>query len=271
MLTVFDRPTSQRHCDGVSRRTFLTLGGLGLAGAGLTLPQLLAAEQHQGLGSSHKSVIMVYLCGGPPHQDTYEIKEDAPSEIRGPFRAVDTTAPGVRICEHLPKLAQSMDRFAVIRSLVGSRDSHYSYQCMTGHHDTNEPAGGWPHFGSVTSHFQGPVHPGVPPFVSLCYTTQHKPYNEPGPGFLGLGHQSFRPTGPSREDMVLQGVTTDRLADRRKLLQAVQRLSSSMGRVREDGRHGCLHATSDGHPHVIAVVRRLGHQQGARRGASTLW
>jgi hypothetical protein len=116
-----------------------------------------------------------------------------------------------------------MDKLVPIRSLVGAKDAHYSYQCMTGYHESQAAAGGWPSIGSTASYFQGPVHKGIPPFVSLCYTTQHKPYNEPGAGFLGLGHSSFRPTGPSRDDMVLQGITTDQLSNRRSLLSAFDR------------------------------------------------
>lgn len=216
MLTILGRPHSPRYCDGVTRRNFLQIGGL--ACGGLTLPALLELETRAGVGSSHKSVIMVYLCGGPPHQDMFDLKVDAPVEIRGEFSPVKTNVPGIEICEHLPRLAGIMDKLVPIRSLVGARDAHYSHQCMTGYHEQNAPAGGWPHFGSVSSLFQGPVQPGVPPFVSLCYTTQHRPYNEPTAGFLGLGHSSFRPTGPSREDMTLQGVTTNRLGDRRALL-----------------------------------------------------
>ncbi len=208
----------QRFCNGMTRRDVLRIGSLALGG--LTLPQLLRMEAQAGIGGSHKSVIMIYLCGGPPHQDMYDIKIDAPAEIRGPFAAIPTNVPGIQICEHLPRMAKIMDKLVPIRSMVGARDSHYSYQCMTGHHDQQAPAGGWPSLGSAVSYFQGPVHPGVPPFVSLCYTTQHQPYNEPGPGFLGLGHSSFRPTGPSRDDMVLQGVSAERLADRRSLLKA---------------------------------------------------
>ena len=87
MLTVAG--PSSRFCDGLSRRSFLRIGGLGLGG--LTLPQLLRAESASGLRSNHKAVIMVYLPGGPPHQDTFDLKMDAPAEIRGEFR------PGRRI------------------------------------------------------------------------------------------------------------------------------------------------------------------------------
>ena len=223
MLTINGPRDHRRLCKGVTRRDTLRIGALGalgmLSGGGVQLADLLAADS-QHVNRRHKSVIMIYMCGGPPHQDMYEIKEDAPTEVRGPFDAIPTNVPGIRISEKLPKMAAMMDKLAPIRSMVGARDSHYSYQCMTGHHDRQAPAGGWPHFGSAVSHFQGPVTPGTPPFVSLCYTTQHRPYNEPGPGFLGLGHSSFSPKGPGRGDLVLNGITSERLGDRRQLLQS---------------------------------------------------
>ena len=221
MLSVLGKRDRRRLCNGVSRRDVLRIGGMALGG--ITLPQLLELEAAEGTRPSHKSVIMIYLCGGPPHQDMVDIKTEAPAEIRGPFSAIQTNVPGVQLGQHLPMMSRSMDKFVAIRSLVGARDAHYSYQCMTGHHERRAPAGGWPHFGSVVSAFQGPVSPGAPPFVSLCYTTRHRPYNEPGPGFLGLGQSSFAPKGPGREDLVLQGVTADRLGDRRRLLQSFDR------------------------------------------------
>lgn len=219
MLAISGPASKAPYCDGLTRRNFLRIGALGMGG--LSLSQLLALEEAQGgARRRHKSVIMIYMCGGPPHQDMYDIKVDAPREIRGPFQPIATNVPGIQISEKLPRMARVMDKLAIIRSMVGARDSHYSYQCMTGRHNRPEPAGGWPHFGSVSSAFQGPVKAGVPPFVSLCFTTQHRPYNEPSAGFLGLGHSSFRPTGPSRSDMVLKGVSTDRLGDRKRLLAA---------------------------------------------------
>ena len=211
----------QRLCNGLTRRDMLRIGGTALGG--MTLPQLLRLEAEAGVDRGHKALIMIYMCGGPPHQDMYDIKVDAPIEIRGQFKPINTVVPGIQISEKLPRIAAIMDKVVPIRSMVGARDSHYSYQCMTGHHEQNAPAGGWPHFGSAVSHYEGPVHAGIPPFVSLCYTTQHRPYNEPTAGFLGLGHSSFRPTGPSREDMVLQGITGDQLGDRRTLLTSFDR------------------------------------------------
>ena len=208
----------RKLCTGVSRRDALRIGGLGAAG--LSLPQLLKAESAAASANRqrHKSVIMIYLCGGPPHQDMYDIKTAAPKEIRGEFQAIDTNVPGIEICELLPGIARNMDKLVPIRSMVGAKDSHYSYQCMTGYHEQNAAAGGWPHFGSVVSHFEGPVSPGTPPFVSMCYTTKHRHYNEPTPGFLGLGHSAFSPKGPGKDDLILQGITADRLGHRHQLL-----------------------------------------------------
>ena len=220
MLKLFDRQTTgSKFCDGHSRRTFLQIGAMG----SLTLPQLLQAEAASGVANSHKAVIMVYLCGGPPHQDMYDLKPDAPAEVRGEFSPIKTNVPGVEICELMPKMASMMDKFVPIRTMANWQGGHTGFQCFTGNIPNNEPAGGWPHIGSVVSKFQGPVHDGVPPFVSLCYTTQHKPYNEPKAGFLGLGHSSFRPSGPGKDDLVLKDITTDRLGDRKTLLASVDR------------------------------------------------
>ncbi len=218
MLKIFDRQASKsKFCDGQSRRTFLQIGALG----SLTLPQLLQAEAANGVTNSHKAVIMVYMCGGPPHQDMYDLKPDAPAEVRGEFSPVKTNVPGIEICELLPRMASMMDKFVPIRTMANCQSGHTGFQCFTGNISRNEPAGGWPHIGSVASRFQGPVHDGVPPFVSLCYTTKHQPYNEPTAGFLGLGHSSFRPSGPGKDDLVLKDITTDRLDDRKALLASV--------------------------------------------------
>ncbi|MDB5313103.1 MAG: hypothetical protein JWO38_7305 [Gemmataceae bacterium] len=206
--------------DRMSRRGFLTAGALGLGG--LTLPQLLRAEAAAGIRSSRKSVILIYLIGGPPHQDMFDLKPDAPKEIAGPWRPTATNVPGVQICEAFPRLARMMDKLVVVRSLVGNQADHDAVQVFNGHHPRKlpVPSGGWPQLGSTVARVQGPADPAIPPFVSLCYTCTHGPYNEPGPGFLGPALAPFRPMGPARNDMVLQGVTADRLADRKTLLRS---------------------------------------------------
>jgi hypothetical protein len=234
MLTLLGRPDSERFCDGMSRRDFLRIGALGLGA--LSLPELLAAEARAGIGSSKKSVIMIYLVGGPPHQDLFDLKPEAPSEIAGPWRPIATNVPGVEIGELLPRMATMMDKFAVIRSLVGAQAEHDATQCYTGRPPRGAvPAGGWPQFGSVVSKLQGATHVAVPPYVSLCYTCTHGPYNEPGPGFLGMAQQPLRPLGGTRDDMVLNGVTLGRLNDRHRLLSSVDRFR------READRTGAMH------------------------------
>ena len=222
MLTVYANARDERRfCDGVSRRSFLKIGALGLGG--LALPQLLHAETSAGIRSSHKAVIMIYLPGGPPHQDMFDLKMDAPLEIRGEFKPISTNVPGIQICEHLPRLAKITDRIAIIRSLSDAVDDHSDFHCLTGRSKRNQPPGGWPAFGSTVSKLLGPTDPSVPPFIGLEPKMQHRPYNDAGPGFLGAGQRSFRPEGNGKDDMVLNGVSLDRLADRRALLAGFDR------------------------------------------------
>ena len=223
MLTLRHAADGEKLCDGVSRRDFLKIGGLGFGG--LSLAQLLAAEAQAGVRNSRKAVIMIYLVGGPPHQDLFDLKPDAPAEIAGPHRPIRTNVPGIEICELLPQLAQRMDKLVPIRSIVDAQSGHDAYQCYTGRvPGRGVPAGGWPQFGSVVAQQQGQALRGVPPFVSLCYTCTHGPYIEPGPGFLGVGKSPLNPLAASREDMILTGITSRRLGDRRALLTGLDRL-----------------------------------------------
>lgn len=203
-------PTQGRFCDGVSRRNFLQLGAL--AAGGLSLPQLLQAEAQSGVRNSKKAIIMVYLPGGPSHQDMFDIKDDAPVEFRGEFKSISTKVPGNRICEHMPKLAANWDKFAAIRSVVGKADDHSSFHCMTGRSQFKpQPSGGWPSLGAVVSKLQGSSTPGVPPSVG-CNGKEARP------GFLGAACGPFVPSGPAASDMTLNGVTSARLDDRKGLL-----------------------------------------------------
>lgn len=217
-----------------SRRGFLRIGALGLGG--LTLPRLLRAEAAAGVRGSRKSVIFIYLVGGPPHQDMFDLKPKAPAEVAGPWRPIATNVPGVEICEAFPRLARMMDRFAVVRSIVGSQADHDAVQVFNGRDPRKpRPGGGWPQFGSVVARLQGPVDPSVPAFVSLCYPCTHGPYNEPGPGFLGSPFSPFRPTDPGRKDLGLRDVAVHRLADRKTLLKTlddVRRYADARGSIR---------------------------------------
>ena len=219
LLTIYGE--KNRFCDGVSRRSFLKIGGLSLGG--LSMPQLLAAEAQGGKGKSHKAIIMIYLPGGPPHQDMFDLKMDAPSEIRGEFKPIKTNVPGIQICEHLPGMAKMMDKLIPIRTIVGAKDRHESFQCMTGRLRDNQPPGGWPELGSVMAKLEGPVDPAVPAYVGLSPKMQHHPYNNGKPGFLGVGHAPFRPLGETKNDMVLNGISLERLGDRKTLLASFDR------------------------------------------------
>ena len=209
-----------QFCDGISRRNFLKIGGLGLGG--LALPDLLRADAVAKQGRSHKAVIMIFLPGGPPHQDMFDLKMDAPSEVRGEFKPISTKVPGVQICELFPKMAQMMDRLTVIRSMVGADPDHDAYQCMTGRslRRPKPPAGGWPSMGAVLSKLHGSVTSEMPPFIGLAPKMGEMRWANPGkPGFLGSTHAPFQPNGFGKEDMTLNGVTLDRLNDRHFLLE----------------------------------------------------
>src|SRR5262249_43748976 len=150
---------------------FLQIGALAMSG--LALPDLFRAEARSGIRSSHKSIIMVFLPGGPPHIDMFDLKPDAPEEVRGEFRPIRTNVPGIDICELMPRLAAQMHNVALIRSIVETPHDHAAFHCLTGRpRDMQaapgpQPAGGWPALGSVLSKRYGPVDSGVPPFVSL--------------------------------------------------------------------------------------------------------
>ncbi|MFO0903072.1 MAG: DUF1501 domain-containing protein [Pirellulales bacterium] len=210
-----------RLCDRLPRRDFLALGSLALGG--LSLPDLLRAESLAPRPARHKSIIMIYLTGGPPHQDMVDLKPSAPVEIRGEFQPIATNVPGIHISEYMPRVAAMMDKFAIIRSLVGAEDRHSSFQCVTGRLFRNQPQGGWPEIGSILSRLQGPVDPSVPPAIDLSMKMEHLPYNLPGPGYLGMAHTPFKPSGDAMDDMVLQGVSLDRLHERGNLLASLDR------------------------------------------------
>ena len=229
MLTIFGRATKGNgFCDGLNRRDFLTIGGMAMGGLGLS--QILALES-QGAQSSrtHKAVINVFLPGGPPHQDMWDIKVDAPAEIRGEFNPIQTKVPGIEIGELFPKIAAMADKFTFIRSVVGAGGGHDSFQCMNGRKQNPAPAGGWPSMGAWVSKVQGPVNPGIPPHLTLMYKTDHMQWGDPGDGgFLGMGHSPFRLVGGREEiskndNMTLKGITLDRLGDRNSLLQSFDR------------------------------------------------
>ncbi|MFP6763147.1 MAG: DUF1501 domain-containing protein, partial [Planctomycetaceae bacterium] len=225
MLTI-QGPRQRSFCDGVSRRSFLKIGGFAMAGVtNLDLAGILQAEEASGQGRSRKAVINVFLGGGPPHQDMWEIKTRAPKEIRGEFQPISTAVPGVQIGECFPKIAAMADRFAFLRAIVGCHGGHDGYQCLSGwDRRTDATIGGRPAIGPAVAKLFGPTDPGIPPTVALAAPTKHSPWSEPGgPGFLGAGFSPFRPDAEGKANLKLNSVTVDRFDDRKSLLSGLDR------------------------------------------------
>lgn len=225
MLTILG--SKQRFCDGVDRRGFLRIGAFAMGAASLSLADIYRSEARAGLThSSHKAVINIFLGGGPPHQDMWEIKTEAPSEIKGEFKPIATSVPGIQIGESFPKIASQANKYAFIRSVVGARGGHDAIQCMSGWpQESMRPLGGRPSIGAVVAKMQGAVDPSVPPFVGLAAPTQHRPWSDPGAvGFLGPAFAPFKPDGEGMANMKLNGLNREQIGDRKQLLTSFDNL-----------------------------------------------
>src|SRR5438876_9120410 len=161
MLTFFNSDP-ERFCDGISRRSFLKVGGLALGGLALADFLRLRAE---GLvaGGRGKSVIMICLGGGPSHVDTYDMKPEAPAGIRGEFRPIKSNVPGMDLSELLPRQAKIADKFAVVRSATWQEPDHQRIEIFTGFPKRERR----PSFGSYVSRLTQRRDISMPRFVSL--------------------------------------------------------------------------------------------------------
>src|SRR4051794_1116072 len=133
MLRMLGNP--RQFCDGVTRREALTAGALSVLGGSFNLPGLLALEERRPAGArpgKAKSVLLLYLHGGAPTQDMFDLKPAAPAEVRGEFRPVATNVPGIQVCEHLPRTARWMHRCAVLRSVHHNAGCHNTPPGFTG-------------------------------------------------------------------------------------------------------------------------------------------
>jgi hypothetical protein len=177
-----------------SRRNLLKASLAGVAG--LSLPELLRQRAHAtergGRLSSHRSVILLWMTGGPSHIDMWDMKPDRPVDNRGPFSPIATAIPGEFICEHLPKQASMLDKFTLIRSVDCRHSSHEPNQVMqTGNREAaprvNPKGDRYPAIGSIIGKYRGANHPEVPPYVAFQRSPSHIAYA----GYLGQQHNPF--------------------------------------------------------------------------------
>ncbi len=232
-----------RLCDGIPRRAFLRAGAL--ACAGLTLGDLLRSEAKSHRGS-RKAVINIHLDGGPPQMDTFDMKPEGPSETRGEFSPIPTALPGFQICEWMPRTAAIANRFAVLRTVVGSIGQHHAFQCQSGFAEESlRGIGGRPALGCVAAKLFGSAEDPAPPFVDMMQG-RGLVRNSARPGFLGPSFGPFRPqmdslfarpleegmqaelarrgSGHTSELTLLPGLSMNRLSDRRQLLASLDRI-----------------------------------------------
>ena len=210
----------------LSRRSFLTVGGFGV----LSMPQILYAQNQT--GTSHKAVINIFLGGGPPHQDMWDSKTEAPSEIKGPFKPISTSVAGIQIGECFPQIASMFDKFTAIRSVVGSDGGHDGHQCVTGWSRKDMVSGStYPSIGACASKILGPVDLSVPVAVGLAEPTSHKPWSEAGgAGYLGETHKPFKPNGEMMKDLKLN-LDVDRFRNRKELLAGFAGVNASIDKA----------------------------------------
>src|SRR5438445_305315 len=234
-------PTGIRHCDGVTRREMLRLGALGLGG--LTLPALLQLEQAAASSPPRRharSVIMLFLSGGPSHLDMWDLKPEAPEEIRGTFRPIRTNVSGIDISEHMPRMARVADKYAIIRSMRHTTGNHpaAAYWMMVGSPMTRTAPQ------VVTMSREDRPHPGaalagllprpanMPAWVMVPEAISPVGPERPGQhaGFLGAAYDPYRvnsdPNSAAYAPGSLHpapGVSVARLDTRRRLLDHVSR------------------------------------------------
>jgi hypothetical protein len=239
-------------CDGYTRREWLRAGGLGLAG--LTLPSLLQARATTKANGHARSVIQLFMWGGPSQHETFDLKPQAAAGIRGEFQPIATSVPGTRICEHLPQLARRADRYTIIRSMTHTGVNHgtSAYHMLTGHiHATpgtlrHPTPNDFPSVSSAVARFAKPAR-DLPTSVSLPSVLHDGDGGEvpgQGPGFLGQRYAPFQVNGdPTRADFSIQTLTlptelnAGRFRGRVGLQAALDHAGDNLSAARDMGSH----------------------------------
>jgi hypothetical protein len=205
-----------RTCDGVGRRSFLRVGALAIGG--LALPGLLRlrAGAAPGTSTARKSVILVWLAGGPSHIDMYDLKPNAPAEFRGEFKPIATNVPGIQVGEHLPRQARVMDKLAVVRSAYHTNAGHGmgSQWMLTGYQPTIEVNDNiYPSTGSVVAKMRGPNEPGLPAYVNLP-----RVLSLGKAAYLGASYNPFAPdSDPNSDDFQVRNLKLPGVVDAKRL------------------------------------------------------
>jgi hypothetical protein len=217
MLTLWDAKQTA-FCDRIARREFLKVGALTVGG--LTLADLCRLQAQGSARRSAKKVIMVWLNGGPSHLETYDLKPDAPLEVRGEFRPIQTTVPGFEMSECLPLQARMAERLAVVRSLVFANPNHDRSLNFSGFPDQQKR----PAFGSLVSRLRSQESDRLH-YVSMVSRHPEQPYLEE-PLYAGAEHKPFRidDDGTVQDLELPPGLTVEQLTDRKQLMMAFDRL-----------------------------------------------
>jgi hypothetical protein len=260
MFVLQTRPT--RLCDGISRREVLRAGGLGAIG--LALPELLRGRQAlaasptpfaPSTGGKAKTCIVLFLMGGPPQQSTWDLKPDAPPEIRGEFKPIATSVPGLRVCELMPRTARQADKICVLRAVSSNDNAHSSsgYYMMTGHphqpmnfENANPgPPNDYPNLGAIVRRLKGDIN-GLPAAMRLpnrIFNTDGSVWPGQDAGFLGRNADPWlftvNPAAASfrvAEFNLPVDVSSARLEDRRSLLRQMDQQLAAVERSRVLGQ-----------------------------------
>lgn len=213
-----------------SRRWFLQTGMAGLAGLGLS--DLLAGQASGATPGKRKSVVLFWLSGGPSHIDMWDPKPDAPREIRGPYRTIGTSVPGIQVSEHLPLQAQMMDKLTIIRSVDCSASNHTPITMQAGNSlarrsDDGKDGGGYPSMGSVAARFLPADPGGLPTFVGLADSWKADVW---GAGQMGSDFEPVKGLEIANKLSMPEGLSLARLQDRQALRQGLDNLARSVDR-----------------------------------------
>lgn len=246
-------PANHRHTIGINRRELLQVGYSGLLGMGLSsLFTRQAAANDARPARTPKSVIIIFLTGAPSHHDTFDMKPDAPEAIRGQFRPIGTSVPGLQVCEHLPRLAARADKYAIVRTLSHRDNNHLmsTHHLLTGHFqpgaffDKVASRDDWPNYAAGLDYLR-PRSDGLPTGVNLATYLMEGPLTWPGQhaGFLGPRHDPWQITrDPNLPGFGLdslrpaEGIDVSRLNDRRALLAEVDRQQVQLAGTAESRR-----------------------------------